>query len=380
MTGRAGGGARRRGPAGILSVATWLAACSGGGGPGSGAERVGRAAPPAGGNVQWRWTAPPPAGVGLPAADERGVAVTYGHGHLVLLDAERGTVQWQVEHTGLRDVAPLLSDDLVAAATDSGVLAVERATGSPRWSAELGVRANTPVRAGDWLVATTWEGVVVALDAGTGRVAWRAAVGGDMVGPAAVAGGAVVASFDTGLEAGVVALDPATGAERWRSAVAADGVSGPGLVPSALGPTAVVVAGDATVRGIDAHTGAPRWVTEVEGAGSPEVPPVAVPGGRVLVGHRLGGLVLLDAASGAVLARWGPVGAAVRGAPAGPGPRGRVALPLFDGRLRVAGPATESDLVEHPGLVAGVALLPQGWLAIATTQGDDNGVVAVSEW
>ena len=60
----------------------------------------------------WVWTAPGPAWVGAPAADDTHVAFTYGHQHLVLLDAA-GRRRWDTYRLGLRDVAPRLGTDLV---------------------------------------------------------------------------------------------------------------------------------------------------------------------------------------------------------------------------------------------------------------------------
>jgi hypothetical protein len=65
----------------------------------------------------------------MPAADDRAVAFTYGHQHLVVLDAQ-GAVLWDVTRLGLRDVAPGLTPDLVLAATDDGMAAFRRADGT----------------------------------------------------------------------------------------------------------------------------------------------------------------------------------------------------------------------------------------------------------
>ena len=95
----------------------------------------------------WVWTVPRPAWAGMPAADERDIALTYGHQHLVLLDAD-GRLQWDVHRLGLRDVAPRLGAELVLAATDDGVAAFARSDGSKVWDTGLAERANTPVIAG----------------------------------------------------------------------------------------------------------------------------------------------------------------------------------------------------------------------------------------
>ena len=66
--------------------------------------RPGGDAQPAGGGG-WMWTAPGPAWVGLPAADDTDIAFTYGHQHVVLLDAG-GRIRWDTYRLGVRDVAP----------------------------------------------------------------------------------------------------------------------------------------------------------------------------------------------------------------------------------------------------------------------------------
>src|SRR5207249_3240596 len=106
------------------------------------------APPPGNGSrVAWRWTAPPPAGVGMPAADRTGTAVTAGATFLVAFDVD-GRHRWSTRRVGLRDVAPAFAPALVLAATDDGLVAADRTTGTIRWDAALGDEASTPVVAG----------------------------------------------------------------------------------------------------------------------------------------------------------------------------------------------------------------------------------------
>ena len=330
----------------------------------------------------WRWAAPPPSYVGMPAADATGVAVTYGHSHVVLLDSS-GEVLWTTDHLGVRDVAPRLSADAVLVATEEGVVAFDRATGAARWEARLGERANTPVLVATRVVVTTWEGSLVGLDPGDGRVAWRVRLPGPALGPAAGDAGVVVASWAVTPRAGagIVAVDPATGHERWAAALPPGGLSAPGLVASVDGgpPLAVVVAGDLAAHAVAADSGHERWRAPLEGAGSPEVAPLDAGGGTVLAAHRLGGMVLLDAAG---RPQWqaSSDGAAVRGGPAGPGPGGRFALPLHDGRLLVAGPLGAGDVIDPPGRVSGVATGPGGELLVSRREAPDNDLTASLGW
>ena len=326
----------------------------------------------------WVWTVPGPAWAGMPAADERDIALSYGHQHLVLLDAE-GRLQWDVHRLGLRDVAPRLSSELVLAATDDGVAAFSRSDGSKLWDTGLGERANTPGIAGRLAVASTWEGAVVALDLASGTVVWRVALPGPALGPAATDGTTVVVTWDeTDLRSGgAVALDAATGRQRWAAALPGGGISAPALTSAG---SAVMVAGDLAAHALDLASGDERWRALVDGAGSPEVPPLAVEGGSVLVAHRLGGLDLFDATTGRRTWNVATDGASVRGGPAA-GPEGSYAFPLNDGRVLLAGPSRETELLRPPaGRISGVATGPGGFLVAATRESMVNTVEAGPAW
>jgi outer membrane protein assembly factor BamB len=369
-----------------LTVALGAVGCGGGGGGDSGrgkesdATAPSAAAPPA---TAWEWTAPDPAYAGMPAADGDDVVATYGTVGLVLLNGVDGTVRWKAQRVDLRDVAPRLAPNVVLAAADDGVVAFERTTGEVRWDTKLRERANTPVVVGGRAVVSTWEGSLVALDLADGSVAWRTGLPGPALGPAATDGTVVVATWEaeSGRTAGAVAVEAADGRQRWAVPLDPDGVSGP-AVAGAGGdaPVVVVVAGDIAAHGLDLADGHERWHTDTEGAGSPEVPPLPLGDGQVLVAHRLGGLALLDAGTGR--SRWtaSSNGVAVRGGPAGASPEGPFAFPLDDGRVLVAAPAQESGYVGGTGRVSGVAVGPGGILVIGTREGPDNGLIALSGW
>jgi len=373
-----------------------LVACGGGdAGPPVAVE----APPPAEGGVRaieveeaWRWPAPPPGSVGMPEADGDGVAATYGHLRLVLLDLDGG-VRWEVERRGLRDVAPALTADLVVAATEKGVVAVERSTGKVRWDTEVGERANSPVVAGDLVVVSTWEASLTAFHLADGRVAWRAPLPGPAIGPAATDGEAVVVTWESkfGDAAGAVAVDGADGRQRWSVPLDPGGVGAPAIVAlrdvgdsevgggTEVGDSVVVlVAGDLAAHGLGLADGAERWRTGTDGRGSPEVPPLPLGGGEVLVAHRLAGLDLLDAATGEV--QWGGSagGAAVRGGPDGPGPDGPFAFPTDDGRLLLVGPGWEPTAKDWPGRISGVTMAPNGLFLVATREARENHLIALT--
>ena len=370
------------------ALALAVAGC-GGAEPGDDADRSTSGGEPDRGasaspTTAWEWTAPDPSYAGMPAVDGDEVAATYGTRGLVLLDATAGDVVWQTERLDLRDVAPRFTPGVVLAAADDGVVAFERDTGAIRWDATLGERANTPVVAGGRAVVSTWEGSLVALDLADGRVAWRVPLPGPALGPAATDGSVVVATWASGRAAGAVAVEAADGRPRWAVPLEGDAVSGPAIAGGGgggAGPAiVVVVAGDIAAHGLDLADGTERWRTDTEGAGSPEVPPLALGDSEVLVAHRLGGLALLDAATGR--SRWtvSSDGVAVRGGPAGVAPDGPFAFPLDDGRVLVAAPGQETGYVGSRGRVSGVALGPGGILLMGTREGAVNGVLALSGW
>jgi outer membrane protein assembly factor BamB len=331
----------------------------------------------AGTGVAWDWPVPSPASTGMPAADDREVAFTYGHDHLVVLDA-KGTVRWQAVRLGLRDVAPRLTADLVLAATDDGMAAFRRADGSKAWDTTLSARANTPVVVGRVAVSSTWEGQLVGLALGDGRVAWKAPLPGGSVGPPASDGTAVVVTWqrDDHSAAGVVAADGATGRTRWAVAVEPGGVGGPAVTPDGA---AVFVGGDVAAHALEMADGKERWRVPLGGAGSPEVPPAAVGTGSVLVAHRLGGLELLDSATGRRQWQLAAGGIAVRGGPV-VGPEGTFAFPLDDGRLVLAGPNRETETLQAPNRISGVVAGPGGLLVAATRGATVNSVQATGHW
>jgi outer membrane protein assembly factor BamB len=386
----------------LLLAGFVLAGCGGGGASPplsvDAPPAAGEAPPTAGGSQrpvdleeQWRWPAPPPGSVGMPSADDEAVAATYGHLRLVLLGLD-GDVRWEAERVGLRDVAPALTGDVVVAATEDGLMAVDRETGRVRWDTKVGERANSPVVVGRRAVVSTWEGSLMAFDLDDGRVAWRSELPGPAIGPAATDGETVVATWETETAdaAGAVAVDGADGRRRWSVPLVPGGVGGPAVVAlpereggadgegagDASRSVVVLVAGDIAAHGLDLSDGRERWRADSEGRGSPEVPPLALDDGEVLVAHRLAGLFLADADTGAV--RWGGKtdGVAVRGGPAGLGPDGPFAFPIDDGRLLVAGPTVVPSQFDLPGRVSGVAVEPGGLLLVATREARANHLVA----
>jgi outer membrane protein assembly factor BamB len=141
-------------------------------------------------------------------------------------------------------------------------------------------------------------------------------------------------------------------------------------------PFVVVVDDDLRAKAFEMADGRERWASKVGGAGSPEVTPLALSGGRVLVADRLAGMTLFDDNG---KPQWSARvdAAAIRGGPAGPALGGRYALALVRGSFLLAGPGRGQLTIQPPGGVAnGAARGPGGVLYVSTAQGSDNQLVA----
>lgn len=287
-------------------------------------------------------------------------------------------MRWEAIRLGLRDVAPRLTPDLVLAATDDGIAAFRRADGGKVWDTALAERANTPVVVGRLAVTSTWQGHLMGLGLADGRVVWKAPLPGGSVGPPASDGTAVAVTWqrEDRRAAGALAVEGATGRTRWAVAVEPGGVGGPAVTPDGA---VVFVGGDLAAHALGMADGKERWRTQLRGAGSPEVPPVAVGAGEVLVAHRLGGLDLLDTATGQRQWQLATDGIAVRGGPA-VGPQGSFAFPLDDGRLVLAGPVRATEMLQAPNRISGVVAGPGGLLIAATRGATVNSVQATGHW
>ena len=361
----------------VVLVVVAIGAC------GKGAPHVG--AEEGLGVQRWSWHAPPPASVGMPAADGAGSVATRSH-TVVLAFAPDGHIRWQTSRLGVREETPALTPDLAIVPADDGIVAFDRNTGRVRWDTALGGNVmtpepeeavSTPVLAPRTVLACVSGGGLVALDLNTGAVRWRQQLAGRSDGPPATDGRTVVASWDPeqGNDAGIVAFDVVTGEQRWAERLDAGGVSAPAIAGHSQA-MAVVVDHDLAAKAFDLSTGNQLWKAAVGGAGSPDVPPLAVAADRVLVADRLAGLTLFDN-RGRRLWSTRTDGAAVRGGPAGPDAGGRYVMPLYDGTVLVAGPGHRARTVDAPGgLANGVAVTPDGDVLVSTAQGEDNQLVA----
>ncbi len=223
--------------------------------------------------------------------------------------ASDGRMQWQV--TLRRDIAgwqgsaaPAVAGDLVVFPSTSGqILAVDRATGTERWSAQIaGSRAGRaialirdmtgePVIAGDMVVAGTSSGRIAAFDRATGMQLWSHDDGA--LSAPVVAGNSVFAVDDASR---LIRLDRANGARIWA-------VPLPEFVdarvrrqeqvwahygPVLAGGRLIVASSDGVLRSFDPASGALVGQAAIPG-GAATAPAVA--GGSLYVTSRTGQLL-----------------------------------------------------------------------------------------
>jgi outer membrane protein assembly factor BamB len=186
--------------------------------------------------------APALSGLSTPAVAEGLVVVGAGDGSLLALSADTGRLHWS-HRTDMplipgvpdspRDSGPLHSSPLIAEGVayvcDGRLLAIDLATGEPRWrSSVLAAKTSSPAMAGGLIYAAEL-GAVCAVEPDSGRLCWRTEIADAhlMWSTPAVAGGSVLVcareqvpgAYPLGFRLGggvVTALDAASGALQWR--------------------------------------------------------------------------------------------------------------------------------------------------------------------
>ncbi|MFC5006522.1 PQQ-binding-like beta-propeller repeat protein [Dactylosporangium cerinum] len=227
-----------------------------------------------------RWTSPPvPKLQTLAAAGD--AVYGYDGGRVLALDAATGRPRWAYQVTG----AVLAHPDGVLVGTRADVRSLD-AGGRERWRRALPGEVNAFAAPGDGrLYAGTADGRVHALAETTGDELWTAGIAG---GPGRALSPAVVADtmFVTTADA-VWALDPASGEALWSGAT-----TEPAVTVLATADTVYAVA--AGVHAFAAGDGATRWRTG-PGQRLAAVPSV---GGGAVCGRVDGAIVCFDAVTG----------------------------------------------------------------------------------
>lgn len=183
---------------------------------------------------------------------------------------------WQAAVSPVQFGSPVIDSDTVYLSSLSGVVsAMDRWTGEPRWSLDVGTSLNGTPAVADGVVYTargTTPGLV-ALRAVDGTVVWESDLGGQvaMFGAPTVVGDTVYLATGPGGPGSLVALDVATGEQRWSTLVGSDVFFGP-----AVGEGVAVVAGngDGVVTAVDVGTGEVLWTHE-DAEGSITMPTIA---------------------------------------------------------------------------------------------------------
>jgi outer membrane protein assembly factor BamB len=232
-------------------------------------------------------------------------------GTLYALDPRTGRQRWKAELGGPMLAAAAVLGDTVAAVAGSKLIAIDTASGVPKWSVEVaGLRPVRPTMGGGaFYVACNGDAGVVALDAVGGRVRWRSPAPGGISAAAPAFGDGRV--YATGRDGALNALDGATGAVVW----AARGAFA-GMAPAFASGCVYVASRGSTgeVRAFEATGGKPVWRAtiggEINGAA------LAVAEQTVAISTIDGDLICLDAASGKVRSEYALEPGWVLGAPA----------------------------------------------------------------
>jgi outer membrane protein assembly factor BamB len=166
-----------------------------------------------------------------------------------------------------------ISDDLLVLPTAAGVVAFDRATGDQRWTAQLSALPIDTRVVGGSVHARTIEGTIVAPDRSDGHQQWRADVGQLHV--HALSRAEAERLFVAGHD-GVVALDATTGNQLWQRS--SDAVV---AAPVAIDDVVYVGTFDGDLLVLDAATGAE--LARLPPGGSIFESPTLSPSGLLLV-------------------------------------------------------------------------------------------------
>lgn len=187
----------------------------------------------------------------------------------------------------------------------------------PIWSGTVG--HILAVGSGE-LLAERGEGCVVAVGDAAGSTVWSWAVPGTSIvmGGEAAPRVVLVATGDTRGRAPamvyaatdrLIALDPGTGAQRWSIRLADDGQGVPAVI---AGNLVVLARADGTVLGLDASTGARRWLDPLPNGCHPDDTSSGLSPAAVVLPGLPDTVVLYQCAGRQRLARLDPVTGAVR--------------------------------------------------------------------
>jgi outer membrane protein assembly factor BamB len=218
--------------------------------------------------------------VAAPAVARDAVVVVAARG-VVALEAATGEPRWEVDRTEGPAGTPAVAGELVMHASGAGsataVVARRIEDGAESWRAFVDGDVHGALMVADGLVyAATAASEVVALEADTGEERWRAEVEGRLEAAPAVAEGLVLVAGEQ-RQTGVVtvfALDAATGGDtQWRFST--PGPALPASAPASNGRRAFVATSEGILRALDLDDGAQAWEAELRAAVSDRQIPAA---------------------------------------------------------------------------------------------------------
>jgi outer membrane protein assembly factor BamB len=198
------------------------------------------------------------------------------HGAILGIDTASGHERWRQKTTSPDGffVSQVATDGetFYLGGWDNTLYALDARTGTPKWTATLGLRDGqpdfrlspalaAPALGNERIFVASLDGVLHALDTRTGKEAWslRASQAGDTFGASSpVVSGLDVLIGASGEEGNVYCVDTATGQVRWRAATgqSIEG-SAPRLAPDGKSLAIMSVRGLVTV--LDTATGQRLW-------------------------------------------------------------------------------------------------------------------------
>lgn len=279
-----------------------------------------------------------------------GTAYVLTRTHDVLaLDAATGEPRWR-GFTGGTGEVPLGSavrlTTTLAIAGDDSIVAFDRVTGRRVWRFRPSGGASPGLFVGnaddDLVVAGSVTGRIFAIDTASGRLRWSrriAPASRSTVYPPVLADGKVVASFTTfgvPFRGGVVTFDR-QGRRLWRRPLQSG--AGAAGAPLVADDTVIVPRTDGPVEGVGLADGQPRWTLPAAVPRDPrqelarDIRPLARAGGLLIVGSLTGDLVAYDLRDRRERWRYAD------------GPEGAAALRLRASGSTVFAPFTDGSLV-----------------------------------
>jgi outer membrane protein assembly factor BamB len=280
--------------------------------------------------------------------------------------AGKPSVRWTFDAgASIASQVAVMGDFVYVVSTEGTLHALDLADGKQRWSAPIGLEADSSPTIVDGLVVLSAENGAHAFAAADGREVWATPATGPVRGTPAVIGHMAVFASETGT---VTELDTRSGAILWTHAVnAADNTS-----LAAAGGLVVLGLQDGVVVGLSMQDGKQRWRTDTGDHTRIGTPTIA--GGRVFVatlddnGPGTHHIAALDLVTGRLLWRFASPGDVPAYTPAIAG-----GLAIVDGE---SGSVTALDVatgrvqwqVKAPGLVEVVSAV-SGGVAYAASNG-----------